>query len=184
MNNKREQIAVIDRKIDIAIMGYFVINIILVSYCVDIEQLFIPSYYEWIAEDPIQYPVWPPKICVDLIHWWSNNFDPVIIERPVWWKVTIWWDALLFGPFYFIALYCFWKGNEKIRMPSIMYSCFLMVIMTVILSEEIWGANATPHMWLVLLVNGPWAVFPIVILTRMLLDEHPFTRLVSKSKNN
>jgi hypothetical protein len=42
---------------------------------------------------------------VDVIHWWGNTFDPVLIARPAWWKVTIWIDALFFGPYYLFAIY-------------------------------------------------------------------------------
>lgn len=66
------------RKRDIAILIFFWINILFITYQVDLEQLVVP--------DPanFQYPIWPPRLMVDLIHWWGHNFDPVLIARPVW----------------------------------------------------------------------------------------------------
>jgi hypothetical protein len=61
---------------DIAILVFFVINILFITYIVDIEQLIIP--------DPshFTYPLWTPPAAVDLIHWWGRTFDPVL--RASW----------------------------------------------------------------------------------------------------
>ena len=50
------------------------------------------------------------------------NFDPLLIARPPFFKVTIWLDNLLYGPFYLIAIYAYIKGKEWIRLPSIVYA--------------------------------------------------------------
>ena len=101
------------RKIDWIPLGFFIINISFITYIVDIEQIIISNPFNF------EYPIWPPKIFVDLVHWWGKNFDPVLMERPIWWKVTIWWDSLLFGPYYAFAIYAFIRGREWIRIPSI-----------------------------------------------------------------
>ena len=71
---------------------------------VDLEQLVISNASHF------TYPLWPPPFAVDLVHWWGRSFDPLVIARPVWWKVTIWIDALFFGPFYLMAIYAFLRG--------------------------------------------------------------------------
>jgi hypothetical protein len=50
---------------DIAILVFFFVNILLITYIVDIEQLIIA--------DPLHftYPIWPPPAAVDAIHWWG-----------------------------------------------------------------------------------------------------------------
>src|SRR5436305_11210841 len=154
---------------DIAILAFFFINILFISYIVDIEQLIIP--------DPAHftYPIWPPPAAVDAIHWWGHTFDPVLLARPAWWKVTIWIDALFFGPFYIVAIYAYIKGKEWIRIPSIMYSSALLTVVLVILGEEIGGAHATPQLPMVLLANLPWLLFPMYIIYRMWRYPTPFT---------
>jgi hypothetical protein len=162
------------RPIDIVILVFFFVNILFITYIVDFEQIAIADP---VSLDPpnFRYPGWPPRPLVDLVHWWGGNFDPVQLARPVWWKATIWIDALLFGPFYIVAIFAFIRGREWIRIPSIIYSSVLWTNVTIILSEEIWGPHATPHLPIVILANAPWFLFPILIIWRMWAHPHPFT---------
>ena len=157
---------------DIAIVIFFLVNILFITYVVDLEQLVIanPTHFA--------YPVWPPGPAIDLIHWWGNTFDHDLIARPVWWKMTIWIDNLLFGPFYVVATYAFVRGKNWIRMPSVIYASILMTNVIIILGEERAGQWASPDFPLVLLANLPWLVLPLVIIGRMWRSERPFTRLV------
>jgi hypothetical protein len=88
--------------------------------------------------------------------------------------VTIWIDALLFGPFYLFAIYAFVKGKEWIRIPTVVYASILFTNVCVILGEEIWGPHRSPRLAIVLLANAPWFVFPFLLVARMWQD-HPFT---------
>jgi hypothetical protein len=169
MNDHREPIPLARRPADLVILAFFVINILFITYIVDLEQLVIA--------DPasFSYPVWPPPALVDLVHWWGHTFDPVLIARPVWWKATIWIDALFFGPFYAVAIYAYAKGKEWIRIPSIIYASVMLTNVTIILSEEAFGPHATPQLPMVLFANAAWLLMPIVIIYRMWRHEHPFT---------
>lgn len=148
---------------------FFMINISFITYIVDIEQIIIrdPNHFE--------YPFWPPPVFVDLVHWWGRNFDPVLIARPVWWKVTIWWDSLLFGPFYAFAVYAYIRGRNWIRIPSIIWASVMLSGVAVILAEELFGNYATPNRPIVLLANAPWVVIPLYILIRNSLRDPLFT---------
>ncbi len=149
------------RKLDIAIVAFFLVNILFITYVVDVEQLIIADPYHF------TYPLWPPAPAVDAVHWWGSNFDPVLMARPVWWKMTIWIDALGFGPFYIVAIYALIKGKAWIRVPSIIYSSMLLTNVLIILGEERAGSSATPHFPIVFLANLPWLVFPFLIIARM-----------------
>jgi len=170
VNVNRQTIPLSQRPGDIVIIIFFLVNLLFITYIVDLEQLVIP--------DPAHftYPIWPPHAAVDLIHWWGRTFDPLIIARPAWWKVTIWIDALFFGPFYVIAIYAYGKGKEWIRIPSIIYSSVMLTNVTIILGEEIGGIHATPHLPVVLLENLPWLLVPIYIIYRMWRYPAPFNR--------
>lgn len=104
------------RPVDLVFLAFFVINATFITYIVDIEQLVIvdPSTFD--------YPLWPPPPLVDLVHWYGENYDPLLIARPPFWRMTIWIDVIFFGPFYFFALYAFIRGRDWIRVPSA-YSC-------------------------------------------------------------
>ena len=93
--------------------------------------------------------------------------------RPVWWRATIWIDALLFGPYYAFAIYAFIRGRNWIRVPSIMFASIMLTNVTIILSEEIWGPSATPHLASVVGANASWIVAPLLVLWRMRREPFP-----------
>jgi len=167
-----ETIPLSQRRIDIVLVAFFLINLLFVSYLIDIEQLLIadPAHFT--------YPLWPPRPVIDFVHWWGYNFDPLLIARPVSFKVTIWLDNLLYGPFYLVAIYAYIKGKEWIRLPSIIYAVSMISGIITILSEEAFGQYKTSHLALVAAANASWIIFPLIILFRMGLNEHPFTRPV------
>jgi hypothetical protein len=171
-----EPVPLSQRRLDWLLIAFFVINLLFVSYLIDIEQIIIPDPWHF------SYPLWPPRPVVDLIHWWGQHFDPLLMARPVFFKVTIWLDDLLYGPFYLVAIYAYAKGREWIRLPSIIYAVAMIEGVVIILSEEAFGAYRSPHLGLVIAANASWVIFPLVILFRMGLREHPFSRPVALSK--
>jgi len=148
------------RPLDIAIVGFFAVNLFLVTYLIDFEQLVIADPYHF------TYPVWPPAFAVDAVHWWGSNFDPVLMARPVWWKMTIWIDTLFFGPFYVFAIYAFVRDRPWIRVPALLWAATMLTVVTVILGEEAFGEHRTPRLAVVVLANLAWVVFPILVLLR------------------
>jgi hypothetical protein len=158
-----------ERKLDLAFLGFFAVNLLFITYIVDLEQLVIAD------PEHFTYPLWPPPPLVDLVHFWGRNFDPLQHARPTWWKATIWIDALLFGPFYAAALYAFVKGRDWIRLPGILWSAVMMTNVTIIMSEETWGPHASPRWGIVALANLPWLLYPLAMIYR-LRGEHPFAR--------
>lgn len=164
---------------DLPIMLFFLVNLLFITYCVDLEQLVVPPSPDRHA---FKYPLWPPVKIVDLVHWYGKKFDPPLLARPPWWRVTIWIDVLFFGPFYAFALYAFYKGKEWIRIPSIMYSTALLVNVSVIMAEEWLGANQTPRLLEVALFNLAWVLLPLFILARMILCKHPFMKVAKDER--
>lgn len=156
------------RPLDMALVAFFLINVLFITYLVDLEQLVIPNAAHF------TYPVWPPRFAVDLIHAYGHLYDHDLIARPVWWKMTIWIDNLFFGPFYVVAVYAYIRGKNWIRLPSVIYASVLLTNVIIILGEEYAGTFASPHFPLVLLANLPWLVFPIIIIGRMWRAERPF----------
>ncbi len=158
------------RRRDILIVAFFLLNLLVITYLVDFEQLVIA--------DPTNftYPVWPPRFMVDAVHWWGRTFDPLLMARPVWWKVTILFDAVFFGPYYAAAIYAYVRGKEWIRIPSLIHASMLFTVTTIIVFEEIYGPYRSPQLSIVLLANAPWIIFPIFITLRMARSPHPFTQ--------
>lgn len=163
------------RKLDYLFIAFFILNLTFITYIVDIEQNIIPDPYNF------EYPIWPPAPFVDLIHNYGNTFDPVLMARPMWWRMTIWIDTLFFGPFYAFAIYAFIKGREWIRLPSFIWGSMLITNVLIILGEEIAGTHPTPQLPVVLMLNLPWLLFPIAVMYRVGRTLHPFSEAVTSA---
>ena len=168
----REVIPFRERKGDIVLWIFFLVNVTFVTYQADIEQLVIRD------PDNFTYPIWPPAYMIDFLHWYFANYDPLLYERPVWYTTIVVIDQVVYGPFYIAALYAFWKGKEWIRNWSIIWASVMLATVTVILGEEIAGPYASDHLPLVFATNAGWLIVPIWVLIRM-WREHPFTRPVT-----
>ena len=166
----RQPIPLKERRTDYIYIAFFILNLLFISYIIDIEQLVI--------KDPanFKYPVWPLPFFIDMVHWYGNNFDPLLMARPVWWKATIWLDALFFGPYYLFAAYAFIKGKDWIRVPTLIIMSILFTNVFIILSEEIWGLTPAKNLPMVLLSNAPWFLFPVFLIWKMSKNQYPFSR--------
>lgn len=156
------------RKFDWIFIGFFLINLLFITYIVDLEQLVISDPYHY------QQPLWPPAPMVAMIHHYGDTLDPLLMARPQWWKDAIWLDVLFFGPFYVAALYAFIKGRDWIRIPAVFYSGMMFADVFIILGEEIAGPHASTHLAAVLALNLPWLLIPIFLTVRLRKDK-PFT---------
>lgn len=152
------------RPIDLLFVCFFVLNFGFITYIVDIEQLTIA--------DPGSFtqPLWPPAPFVDLIHWYGETYDPLLLARPPWWRMTIWIDVLYFGPFYLAAIYAFVKRRNWIRVPALVWSGLMLANVLIILMEERYGPHAAPNFWIVLAFNLPWLLMPFAMMLRMRRD--------------
>jgi hypothetical protein len=167
---KRVSIPLKERPFDIVLLIFFIINLFLITYLFDVEQLVILDTRNF------QYPLWPPRWLIDLSHWYGRTFDPLLMARPPWWRATIWIDALFFGPFYAFAIYAYYKGKDWIRFGSIIWASVMLTNVTIILFEEVNGPYASPQLFRVISANLGWIIFPLIVLYRMWKSTHPFTR--------
>ena len=155
------------RPFDWVFIAFLALNATFITYIVDIEQLVIadPSNFT--------YPVWPPAPLVDLIHWWGNNYDPLLMARPPFWRMTIWIDVVYFGPFYFAALYAFIKGRNWIRVPALVWAGMMMSNVLILMFEEAYGDYPPPNLAIVLAANLSWFIFPLLMIWRMRREPFP-----------
>lgn len=172
-----------ERRIDIVFLVFFLINIVFITYLFDIEQVIVTDT-SMAGTPEYEYPVWPPKVVVDLAYWWGQEFDALLMARPMFWRMTIWIDQLFFGPFYIVAIFAFLKGRDWIRIPSIIYASVMMTNVTIILGEEffgVWAAETAIQRAAVIGANGPWFLVPALLIARMWrAGEHPFTKSASE----
>jgi hypothetical protein len=157
------------RKVDWILLAFFAVNLFFITYFVDIEQLTVanPAHFS--------YPAWPPRAIVDMVHSYGQKYDPLLMARPAFWRMTIWIDVLWNGPFYVAALYAISRGRDWIRVPALIWSGSMSAVVLIILAEEFNGIHASSHFPIVLLLNIPWLALPAGTIVRM-AREHPFTR--------
>ncbi len=156
-----------ERKLDLVFLVFFVVNLSFVTYIVDLEALVIadPSDFE--------YPVWPPPPFVDLIHWYGETYDPLLLARPPFWQMTMWIDVIFFGPFYAFAIYAFIRGRSWIRIPALVWSGMMLSNVLIILMDEVYGVTPARDLAFVLAVDAPWLLMPFAVIWR-LRRERPF----------
>jgi EXPERA (EXPanded EBP superfamily) len=157
------------RRLDWVILAFFAINLGFITYIVDIEQLTIADSAHF------DYPLWPPRPFVDLVHWWGHHFDPLLMARPPWWRATIWLDSLLFGPFYAVAIWAIWKGKEWIRVPAIFWAGVMFANVSIIMFEELLGPYRTPEPFVVTMANLPWWSLPFLVTYRFAREGRLFS---------
>jgi len=160
------------RKVDLVFLAFFAVNLVFITYIVDLEQLVIadPAHFA--------YPVWPPAPLIDLIHWYGNHYDPLLMARPPFWRMTIWIDVIGFGPFYAAAIYAFIRGRDWIRVPALVWSGLMTANVLIILMDERYGVTPAPNFLAVLAANALWLLLPVAVVVRMRRD-HPFQRAVT-----
>ena len=167
---RRQVIPLRNRKADWILLAFFAVNLFFITYFIDIEQLTIANPFHF------TYPAWPPHAIVDMVHSYGQKYDPLLMARPAFWRMTIWIDVLWNGPFYVAAIYAISRGREWIRVPALIWSGSMSAEVLIILAEEYNGIHASPHFRIVLLLNIPWLALPLGTIIRM-AREHPFTRL-------
>jgi hypothetical protein len=149
------------RPFDYVFIAFLALNASFITYIVDLEQLVIADTANF------SYPVWPPPPFIDLIHWYGSNYDPLLMARPPFWRMTIWIDVIFFGPFYFAALYAFIKGRNWIRVPALVWSGMMLSNVLILMFEEALGDYPPPNLAIVLLANLSWFLFPLLMIWRM-----------------
>ena len=158
-----------DRRVDLVFIAFFVVNLGFITYFFDVEQLTVANAIHMTA-----YPAWPPAPIVDLVHWYGNHWDPLLMARPAFFRMTIWIDVVAFGPFYAFAIYAFIRGRDWIRVAALVWAGVMMANVAMILFEEHDGIYATSHFGMVLGANLPWGLLPVAVIIRLARD-HPFT---------
>jgi hypothetical protein len=160
------------RPYDLFFVIFFAVNALVITYIVDLEQLVVadPAHFS--------YPVWPPGPAIDLVHWWGNHYDPLLMARPPFWQMTIWIDVVFFGPFYFLAVYAFVRGRNWIKVPALVWSGTMLANVLIIGMDERYGVTPAPNFGLVVAANLAWLLTPFLMMWRMRRDQ-PFSRPVT-----
>ncbi|KAA6396608.1 MAG: hypothetical protein EZS28_007866 [Streblomastix strix] len=90
------------------------------------------------------------------------------MARPLWYRITAWIGVLFVGPYYAVAIYAFIKKLNFIRDLNLVWASVMIVNLSCILSEQIFGVNKSDNLKIILCAYGSFLIFPILMLIRVL----------------
>ncbi len=99
--------------------------------------------------------------------WYANSFDPVFLDPPyfLWLMCTL--DGFVFGPFYLVLIAAFVRGWNWIRLPAIIYVSAIVYSTAIYFGVEFAEEAHRADLPMVLLINIPYTIVPIVLLGRV-----------------
>ena len=106
---------------------------------------------------------------------------------PVWFRAVVWTEIFLQLPFFFYALRCFIRGDQRIRKPAAAYGFSVATTLVPILAELAFGEDKAMQLSRenrLTLVGFylPYFLLPLWIGTWMLVDNSPFSGSGKKAK--
>jgi hypothetical protein len=103
-----------------------------------------------------------------------SQYDPAFLDRPLFLRVMCAIDFVVFGPFYLVLIYAFWKGRDWIRLPALLYVTAVVYSTVVYFAWEFIGERARANLPMVVACNIPYTIVPLVAAFR-LRRSRPFT---------
>jgi hypothetical protein len=93
---------------------------------------------------------------------WYAQFDPAFLDRPLWLRIVCAIDMFVFGPFYLISIYAFWRARNWIRIPFLVMAGVIFYSTVVYFLWEIVGESGRANIPVVIAVNIPYSIIPIL----------------------
>lgn len=119
-----------------------------------------------------------PNILVQWNYTYSSNFDPLYQSHPLWLRFISGTSAFVYVGFYVLLIISLVKGFNWIQLYCVIYATMIIALTGIpIFGVEFFGpvGQRTPHPVIFLLYNGPYILFPLLLLIRM-RKPLPFTR--------
>ena len=119
-----------------------------------------------------------PNILVQWNYTYSSNFDPLYQSHPLWLRFISGTSAFVYVAFYVLLIISLVKGFNWIQLYSVIYATMIIALTGIpIFGVEFFGAagERSPQPFIFLLYNGPYILFPLLLLIRM-RKPLPFTR--------
>jgi hypothetical protein len=119
-----------------------------------------------------------PNLLVQWNYTYSSNFDPLYQSHPLWLRFISGTSAFGYIAFYIVLIISIVRRWNWIQLPSVIYATMIISLTGIpIFGVEFFGPEGqrTPHPLIFLLYNGPYVLFPLLLLIRM-RKPLPFTR--------
>ncbi|MCU1533866.1 MAG: hypothetical protein JWR53_347 [Glaciihabitans sp.] len=109
---------------------------------------------------------------------YSSQYDPLYMSEPLWLRMISGTSAFVYLPFYVILIVSLVRGWNRIQLFAVIYATMIISLTAIpIFGVEFFGGpgERTPNPVGFLLYNGPYVLFPLILLIRM-RKPLPFTR--------
>jgi len=149
--------------------------VFLVIFSVFIVTCIISDSVEGLGLDQVADS---PNILVQWNYTYSSNFDPLYQSHPLWLRFISGTSAFVYVIFYVLLIIAIVRRWNWIQLPSVIYATMIISLTGIpIFGVEFFGApgERTPNPLVFLLYNGPYILFPLLLLIRM-RKPLPFTR--------
>ena len=154
---------------NISLLGYFLSHIPITLF-IDAQAILPASIY--------------PSTVKELIIWYITNFkDPLMAPledggRPAWFRSIVWIEFLLQLPFFFVAIYYLWRGEErKLRVGFVAYGAHVATTLIPILGT-FWAEERLILAERLTLVGiySPYLLIPLALMLQGIFDLYPIDR--------
>jgi hypothetical protein len=124
-----------------------------------------------------------PNLLVQWNYTYSSQYDPLYLHHPLWLRFISGMSAFVYAPFYVLLVIALVKGWNWIQLPSVIYATMIISLTAIpifgveLLGPDTYGPDGirTPNPGMFLAYNGPYVLFPLLLLLRM-RKPAPFTR--------
>lgn len=110
---------------------------------------------------------------------YGRAVDPLVLANPLWLRIMCGISAFGMGPFYLVMVRAFVRGDERIRVPALVYVCAMAYSLVVHLGVEFLGDLRPLNLPVFWAAYAPYMAIPLLLAWRM-WHPHPFSRPASE----
>eukprot|EP00054_Salpingoeca_dolichothecata_P035668 m.5950 g.5950 ORF g.5950 m.5950 type:complete len:173 (-) comp5728_c0_seq1:21-539(-) len=134
---------------------------------------------------------YPPELTA-ANSWYVNEFHDPYMEAanpPAWFTSFIFCELFFQLPFFFFAVYAFWAGDNRLKIPGIAYGCHVATTVVAISADLLFtdfegtvGPKTLEQRLKLLAIYSPFFLVPIWMAFELMLVDQPFATGEEKKK--
>ena len=112
----------------------------------------------------------PNNLFINIWMWYSQQFDPLFINTPIWLQIMCGIDCLIFGPMYSIIFYGWIYDSKSMWFRSIVliWNGALVYSTIVYFAYEFIVEYNRISVIAVIVINIPWTIIPLILMIKVL----------------
>lgn len=107
------------------------------------------------------------NIFLERAYWYGSKVDPLFLFNPPWFQIVSGLGSFIYGPFYLLLIYALIKGQNWIRIPTLLYVSAITTSTIITFGCEYLSDSPPLDTPLFLAINLPYLLMPFVLGYRM-----------------